>query len=421
MNISGINNNNSIYGLYNSLYQGNLSLFTNKLSNSLFPQNNSQAVQSLGGDALKYVTNIKSASKSLSGTLKELSGTAFTKKTVGSSDNEAMSVNYTGNKPGGVSPMTIKLDRLASGQVNEGKNMDAAALSDSTGTNKFSVEVGGKKVELSVNVSAADTNKAVQQKMADAINNAGIGLKATVDTNANNNTSMLKVESANTGNDAKNKFTISDVTGDLAAKTGINNVTRQAQDAAYSVNGGATLTSKSNTVDFGGGLSVTFNKASDKAVTISTTGDTEYAKNAVQDMVKNYNDLYSAAVQNVNDPKAQSLASRLVNTSKTYSGALANIGIGFDSDGRMTVDAKRLDQAASDGKLEKFFTENSGKNYGFTNQLSKISNNVSQNTSNYVSSSQFGNSLTENFSYSNYGSLIQYDFLSSGLLFDYSF
>ena len=417
--ISSISNASSIYGLYNTLYQGSIALNTVKMSRDLFSVNKVQGIGQLGGDALKYVNNIKSASKNLSNSIKDLSGMAFTKKTPTSSDPEAMTVNYYGNKPDSIKQMTVKIDQTAAGQSNEGTKLNANDLFGSSGTNKFSVNIGGKTTELSVNVAAGDSNSTVQQKMADAINSAGIGIKATVEKDSTNSTSMLKLESTGTGNNDKNKFTVTDITGDLAAKTGANQVTREARDAIYSIDGGAKQTSQSNNVDLGNGLNVTFNKASANEVTISTGKDMSYAKSTVEGFVKSYNDLYSEAAQKTNDPKAQNLATKMINTSKVYLGSLSNIGIGFDGDGRMTLDTKKLDAAAGNGSLEKFFTENSGKNYGYTNQLSRLADNVSRNTSNYVSRSTFGNELTENFSYSGYGDLIQYNYLSAGWIFDY--
>ena len=142
---------------------------------------------------------------------------------------------------------------------------------------------------------------------------------------------------------------------------------------------------------------------------------------AVEKLVKNYNDLYVEAVKRTNDQKAQNLASKMINISKTYSGSLSKVGIGFDGDGKMTLDTKKLNEALENGSLEQFFTQNNGKNYGFTNQLSRLADNVSSNTSNYVSRSEFGSDLTENFAYSSYGSLLQYNYLSTGWLFDYAF
>jgi hypothetical protein len=138
-------------------------------------------------------------------------------------------------------------------------------------------------------------------------------------------------------------------------------------------------------------------------------------------MAGSYNSLYSEAAQRTGDPKSQNLALKMVSISKAYPGSLSSIGIGFDNSGRMTIDTSKMNEAAESGKLEKFFTENSGKNYGLVNQLSRLSDSVSRNTSNYVSSSLFGSGLGENFAYSNYGNMIQYNYHSSGSLFDYMF
>ena|GEM_PF-3502638 len=145
------------------------------------------------------------------------------------------------------------------------------------------------------------------------------------------------------------------------------------------------------------------------------------AMSAVKDMVNSYNSLFSAAAENVNDPKAQGLASRLMNVSSVYSRSLSDIGIGIDGSGKMTIDEKKLEKAAENGSLEKFFTQDAGKNYGFTNQLEKIANNVANNTSAFVSSSSTGNSLSGNFGYSDFGNPTQMNVLRSGSVFDYSF
>ena len=423
MRINGNYSNYSIYSinsLYSKMYQGSMSLNNTKMNRSMFPANNAQGSKQFGEDAVKYVNNIKSASKAISGAVKDLSWSAFTNKTMTSSNKDVMTVNYTGNNANNVSPMTVKVSQTAAGQQNDGERMNpVASYEGSGGKNQFTIETGGKTTQFEVNVAAGDTNKDVQQKMADAINKAGTGVKATVEIDSATKTSMLKLESTNTGSDPKNSFTVKDVTGDLTARTGANEIAREGRDAIYSVNGGAERTSQSNTVNLGNGVSATFNKASDEAVTISRGKDMNYVKSAVENLVKSYNDLYAEAAQKTNDPKAQNLASKMINISKTYSGSLSSIGIGFSNDGRMTVDDSKLNAAAENGKLEAFFKDNNGRNFGFTNQLSRLADNVSRNTSNYVSSSMFGNNLSENFAYTGFGDLIQYNYLSAGSLFDY--
>jgi len=408
-----------MYNMFNTMYQGKMALYNNKFNQGLF-SNQPQGPGALASDSVKYVANIKSASKALSGTLSQLSGSAFSHNTMKSSNTDVMTVNYTGNRLSNLNPMTVKIDQIATGQLNEGARLDSkTAFEGGPGKNQFEIETGGKKTQFNVSVAAGDTNKDVQQKMADEINKAGIGVKATVVTDEKANTSMLKIESTTTGSDPKNSFTITDKTGDLVAKTGANDVAKAAQDAKYSVNGGETRTSQSNTVNLGNGINATFVKASDEEVKISRGQNLDIALKQVDNLVKSYNDLYSEAAQRVNDPKSQNLASRMISTSSTYSSSLSSIGIGFDKDGLMTVDSKKLNQAAENGKLEQFFTENSGKNYGYTNQIGRLADNVTRNTSNFVSSSQFGSSLGENFAYSSFGDLIQYNFLSVGSILDF--
>ena len=404
------------------MYQGNMLLQSNRLNRNLFRDNKAQGSQTLGTSTLQYINNIKTASKDISSALKELSGTAFSNRTMTSSNPDAVTVSYSGNRPNNVNPMTVKVDQTAAGQMNEGARMGASAAFDgSSGTNKFSIDMGGKTTEFSVNVTAGDTNKGVQQKMADAINKAGIGVKAIVEIDSKTNSSMLKLESAETGSGPKNSFTVKDITGDLTALTGANDVAREGRNAIYSVNGGPARTSQSNTVDLGNGISARLNKASEEAVKISRGKDMNYATSVVGGLVKSYNELYVEAVQRTDDLKSQNLASRMVNISKTYSGSLSGIGIGFDNDGRMTLDTQKMKQAAENGKLEQFFKGNSSKNYGLTSQLGRLADSVSRNTSNFVSSSLFGSSMSENFAYSGFGDMIQYNYLSTGSIFDYLF
>ena len=422
MKINGINGNSNVYGLYNSMLQGNMSLYNNKLSKSFLPSNNTQQKETLGSGAIGYVTNLKSASKNLSSTIKELSTTAFSSRTIASSDNDKMTVKYSGQNTAGFSPISVNIKQTAAAQQNTGAGMEAASYKGNVGANQFTIEKGGKTTQFDVKVEAGDSNKDVQQKMADAINKSGIGVKATVETDEKTKTSVLKLESDASGSDAKNGFTIKDKTGDLVARTKAGDVTQKGRDAIYSVNGGADRKSATNNVSLGNGVTAELKKATDGGeVTVSRGKNNDYAMSAVESLVKNYNELYSASAQNTDDLKAQKLATKMVNTSKAYIGTLSNVGIGFDKDGKMTLDKAQLSKASESGKLEQFFTENSGKNYGFTNQLSKLADNVTRNTSSYVSSSQFGSALSQDFSYSSFGDLIQYNFLSAGSIFDYSF
>jgi len=422
MRVSGGLNNNSISSLYNTLFQGKVAMHNNRLSRDLFPTNNAQGQSALGAGAMQYISEIKSAATALSGALKELSGPAFSQNTMVSSDTDVMTVKYSGNNLSSMNDIKVQVDQIAMGQLNEGARLSSSALyGGDRGTNRFTIETGGKTTQLSINVAAGDSNRDVQQKMATAINNAGIGLKATVETDSKTNMSTLRVESTNVGTADRNAFTIRDTTGNAAAMTGANDVSRERQDAIFRVNGGEAQVSQSNTVTLATGLTATLRAASEQEVSVVRGKDVNTAISAVESMARSFNNMFSAAAGNIADPKAQGLASRTINISAAYSRALSEIGISFDGSGRMLVNSQQLSRAAENGKLEQFFMENRGKNFGFTASMGRLADNVSTNTSNFVSSSSFGNSFGENFTYSGFGAMNQISAMGTGSLLDYMF
>ena len=422
MKVSGGLNSAGISNLYNTLFQGKVAMHNNRLSRDLFPTNNAQGKGSFGSNSVQYINDIKSASSALSGALKELSGPAFSNRTLVSSNNDVMTVSYTGSNVSSMADMRVQVDQIAMGQQNEGNRLSSSALySGDRGNNRFEIQTGGKTTSLSINVMAGDSNRDVQQKMATAINNAGLGLRATVETDSATNVSMLKVESTNVGTDEKNAFSIRDVTGNAVAQIGANQVSRQRQDAIYRVNNGPAQVSRSNTVNLGNGVSATFKASSDQAVSVQRGKDMSHIRGVVENLVRSYNNLVGAAEGNVNDLKAQSLASRLMNVTIAYSRSLTDIGIAFDSDGKMKVDTNRLNQAFENGKLEQFFTENNGRNFGFGATLGRLADNVANNTASFVTSSTFGTGWNDNFAYTGFGSAFQLNFMGTGSIFDYMF
>jgi len=421
MRVSGGLNSNSISNLYNTLYQGKVAMNNNRLSRDFFPVNNAQGQGSLSLGAMQYISDLKSASSALSGAIKDLTGSAFSKQTMVSSNNDAMTVNFTGSNLNSVGDMSVEIEQIAMGQLNEGTRLSSNALyNGDRGTNRFAIETGGKTTNLSINVAAGDSNRDVQQKMATAINNAGLGLRATVETDSETNSSVLRVESLNTGTAERNAFSIRDITGNAARQTGANEVSRERQDAVYRVNGGEARTSQTNNVNLGNGVSATLKAPTESAVTVTKGKDMSIVRGVVESLVRSYNNLFSAAAENVNDPRAQGLASRLMNVTGAFSRSLQDIGIGFDSSGRMTIDSARFNQAMDTGRVEEFFTEG-GRTFGFGAALGRLADNVSNNTSNFVSSSMFGTSIGGNMSYSGMGSAVQLNLMNTGTLLDYMF
>ncbi|MCL2222122.1 MAG: flagellar filament capping protein FliD [Oscillospiraceae bacterium] len=412
MRISGGMSAESINSFFNALGQGQLAGHTNRLNrgNNLFsmPSNNAPTqAAGVNAETGRFVSSIRTAADSMSDVIGQLMSSGNRIVAV-SSDSGSVSIQHTGTRPSSVSRMEVSVHQLAAGQVNEGTSMQAdAAFEGTTGTNQFSITQGNMTRELSVNVAEGATNAEVQQSMANAINSANMGFTATVETNAETNESMLRIESSATGADPANAFTLNDMSGgNLVAQTGANEMASAAQNAMFTVNDGHVRQSASNTVFIGNGVTATFNEVTEQPVEITWGREQGEANTqAVRDLVGSFNDMFSAAAARTNDPRAQNLASRMLNVVSANSRALSEIGIGVNANGNLTIDSNRLNQSAEDGRLAEFFSGgNRGSNFG--NQLSRIAESVTRNPASFVTNPVTGNQANQ---------------FAAGSMFDFTF
>lgn len=347
----------------------------------------SQQNSYVNDSAMQYVNSIRSGAKSLYDSVGLMSQkSTFERMSAVSSNNESLKVNASSNPTKDFTDTTVDIQQVATTQINKGVAMKSDDTYAGLGTQRFEIEVDGKSHQLSVKVELGDTNRQVQQKMADVINSKNLGVTASVAIDTKSKSTTLSVESKNTGDDAKNNFKIRDLSGSLAANTGVNAVSQQAQDAVYSVNG-VEKTSKSNTVDLGNGVSATLRKATtESSVNVSIQNDKSYAIGQAKDLVSAYNSLLSAARSGTNG--STRLLNDLTSAYQSYAPALERIGVTEGKDGNLSIDTKKLEAAAENGKLQDFFTQGAGQSYGFTNRLSRIAGNAQSNPSYYINSAQ---------------------------------
>jgi flagellar capping protein FliD len=173
-------------------------------------------------------------------------------------------------------------------------------------------------------------------------------------------------------------------------------------------------------VFLGQGVTATLRQASDEAITIAPRQDLNAARSTINDMVRSFNNLFSAAAENT-DPRAQDLANRLLNTVRTFSRGLNEIGITFDDSGRMRINETRMNQAMESGRLEQFFTQNAGMNFGFTNQLERLASNVARNPGNFVTNTTTGGNFSGGSGGTGFGNPMHFGSINAGMLFDFMF
>jgi len=146
------------------------------------------------------------------------------------------------------------------------------------GNGQGAFEING--VTINYNSSTESINDILQ-----AINNSAAGVTATYD-GANNRFLLTNNNTGTLG------MTMQDVTGNFLAATGLSSGTLQAgTNLQYSLDGGATRTSSSNTVDASSlgltGLSITAQGTG--AANISITPDTSSIATAITNFVNDYN------------------------------------------------------------------------------------------------------------------------------------
>lgn len=420
--------NNKFYGSLGSSYfsRGISGLQSNAYSQLMNAQKTVSAgnytyanrQSTVNTNALNYVKGLKSNAADLKGAVSALTnGSAFRQTAITSSDTKALEIKSTGPGRINAQDMQVEISQVASGQVNQGQELAQNAKAGLSGYQQFAIEANGKSYQFSVNISAGDSNQAVQQKMADAINKRDIGITANVDVDNKEKTSSLRLQAQGTGDSDANRFSIRDVAGEMVSKTGAATVTQDAQNAVYSVNSGPERTSQSNEVYLGGGVSGTLKQTTDEALSVSAQLDLGQIMEHVTEMISSFNALVDTARSNADIGNASTLERKLSSAAGNYASSLSAIGVTMGSDGYMSMDKDKLTGAIQSGAAKDFFTQGGGMSYGFGSRMSQLADDVTNNTAKYA-----GNVSASYPSNNQYYNIIQTartnSLLNMGMLFD---
>lgn len=398
---------NSIYN-YDSSYNSTTSLLSSLYGSSSSSVGSSGLTSSVYGSSSygSYGVNTSTASSSLSSYLVGIKqaaanigsavDTAQDKSTWNkisyNSDSSSVSVSYTGDKELG--NMTVDVKALAKSQVNEGKKLEADARS-SVNSTSFSITMDdGTKKDFFVATGSSLSNKEVQQKVADKINSSKLGVTASVETDSKGKSRLVLTGKSG----EENGFNVS---GALAEDLGITTVSQKAQDAVYSINSGPEQKSSTNKIEINDNLTLSLKSVTEKTANLTYSKDLKKGINAAREFVNSFNALYDKA-RGYEDSGASKLQNRLTSLTSAYSKSLSRIGIGTDENGYLKIDEEKMQKAAENGDLEKFFTKDAGQNYGFVNRIDILANQVNSDPSKFLSSSGKEELKSENSSSSSY-------------------
>ena len=230
----------------------------------------------------------------------------------------------------------VNVKQLAAGQVNSTGSVQSSELAKNDAVFSISNETGTRTFEVKAQDAEGNfkTNEQMFKEMAAAINESGMGVKAEV--SAKDNTSQMTLTSEKTG-----KANAFKVEGSFAEETGLNKVSKEAQDAEYTVskNGRAeqTYTASENTVSMDyGRMSATLKK--EGKTTLEVGVDQEKVISAVKDVVESYNSAVTMLQDNFD--RGYGVERQLGNMLRmgVAEESLEKIGITQDGEGQLHLD-----------------------------------------------------------------------------------
>jgi len=319
----------------------------NKYMTSLHEQKKAASQNYFNQSLFQGLGKVSSASSDLRAQVAGMSSINQYSSSVGKaasySDKDVLSADVSKNAVvSGFTKTDVTVSQLASAQENKS---DALKAGENSFGDSFSLKItdsSGKTSSFSVNLTSGDNNKAAMQSMAEVINKANAGVKATVTEDKESGTVRLELEGTKTGA-TDGKFTVTDT-----SPANMSVVSKASQNAQYSVNGVNFESQSNDKVKIMDGVTANLKKTGSTQITYQA--DASAAVASVQKFVDSFNNLRSAA------SGFSPLMKQLDDVARNYSRAMGFSGIGMDKDGKLSiVDSSKLSSAVSDGSFSKNF------------------------------------------------------------------
>ena len=264
----------------------------------------------------------------------------------------------------------------ASPIIIAGSNPAAAGLTAGTVGSYMGAGFTQDATQATGSVVIDSTNNTLQG-IRDAINNAGLGVTASIVSDGTDKPFHLVLSSSKTGANSAMKISLSGSDGQPADSAlesllaydvgGAQNLKQNsaAQNTMFSVNG-IPITSSSNSVDTAI-EGITLNIAKVGSSSLSVAKDTTTVKTSINSFVKAYNELNTAigkmtaynpdtktggvllgdsTVQSIQSQLRRQLGAPITGLNSTMS-TLSQVGISFQKDGSLALDSSKLDKAIS--------------------------------------------------------------------------
>lgn len=366
---------------------------------------------------------LKESARNLRTSLAEVGGLdedgAFNKKHASSTDPDTVSVDFIGDdNTESVPSFEIEVKQLASPQENVGNYLpgDQAFLPEDNYS--FDVNIGEMNYEFQFHISEGETNRSIQERLVRLVNNAGIGLNASLEPDGDYSAIRISSDSSGVSSGKETIFSISDDRTSKASGSvayfGLDKVNSYPTNAVFALNG-EERSASSNHFTIGKMYEVTLNELSPEGspTTISIKADIESVEENVGHVIGSFNEFLKA----VNSYTGQGIKTKLLDNelngiTGAYKDALGDLGITVESNGSLSIDTEKLREVAEG-------SDDIGKTFStlkdFSNSMMKKSSQVSLDPMQYVN--------RKVVAYKNPGHNLSSPYTSSiysGMMFNYS-
>lgn len=392
---------NNVYNYYHSTYAPKSSSRADahkkselkNIYNNIVKQSKDESVYLFKptSDIEKYTISMKESAMKFQQDISYMGGQdaneLFEKKAIYSSSPEHAEVSeLPGSLINDESTLELTIESLAKPQSNNGYYLPSDELGLVPASYSFDVATPSSSYELQLNVSENDTNLSVQTRLARLINNAAIGLSASVSQDIDGKSS-LSISSQSTGNEDEPPFNISDEetsqSRGLIDFLGIKDPSVKASWAKYTING-ESKTSPDNEIIANNKYQIRLKKVTSpdaEPIKIGTMADYDSLKENILGLAESYNQFIKTASEFLDkQPRTSVLIENMKRMNNNYAAAMNRLGIKRNDDATLAID-----EAALSGALNTSATaEDISSLKDFTKSASKKIADIQLNPMNYV-------------------------------------
>lgn len=321
---------------------------------------------SLSESKQSFMVNLKEAALTLQDVVSEFGNEKSivgAKKVFNSDNPDSISGEIKGSLKDLPDNLELKLDKLATTQINKSSPLDSSSYIGKEGALRFSMSQPTGITNFSIPIESDDTELDIGQKIVRAFSSKDYGVTASLKSDETN--SYLKFESADTGRTSREDGLIfsfmSSEDNELFERLGMNTVNQAPSNASFYIND-TYHESSSNHISINQSVELDFHKVSDTPVNISFAPDMHGYEQELNNFIGAYNTLLNLSKTAApTTPGTRNLATDVSSILRGNKASLEKIGINIEEDNSLVADTAKVSKSLKDGSVHELFTNDDFK------------------------------------------------------------